>query len=67
MTEVEPTWVDEDGYERVTLTDSFGRDKAERVDLLVASAFVPNPTGKKEVRHVNGDKLDNRAVNLEWV
>jgi hypothetical protein len=35
---------------------------------LVADAFVEGRTEEKcEVNHINFDKLDNRAVNLEWV
>ena len=34
---------------------------------LVAQAFVPNPYGFNVVNHIDENKLNNNADNLEWV
>jgi hypothetical protein len=36
------------------------------VHRLVAKEFVPNPLNLREVNHKWGNKLDNRAIALEW-
>ena len=55
-----------DRYATVALYDEHG-GTTNRVHRLVAEAFCDNPESKPEVNHINGDKLDNRAENLEWV
>lgn len=57
---------DRDNYLCVRLTID-GFRKKFRVHRLVADHFLPaRPSAKHEVRHLNGDKFDNRAVNLCW-
>ena len=57
---------DKYGYEMVILQDTNGVWRARYIHDLVAETFIPNPTGKKYVRHLDGDILNNRADNLEW-
>ena len=55
------------GYLLVSLCDNSGKKKTLRVHRLVCEAFHENPQNKPEVNHINEDKLDNQACNLEWV
>lgn len=53
------------GYLRIKLckNDVF---KWYAVHRLVALAFNPNPTNKKQVNHLDRDKTNNTVENLEW-
>ena len=54
------------GYARVELW-SGARGRKYLVHRLLAEAFIPNPLGKPQVNHIDGDKANNALINLEWV
>lgn len=53
------------GYLQVTLSKNAVLSY-HLVHRLVANAFIPNPDGKKQVNHIDGNKLNNSVSNLEW-
>lgn len=60
------TQKDNKGYHRLRMTIKRER-YAFKVHRLVAQAFIPNPDNKPQVNHIDGNKDNNAASNLEWV
>ena len=54
---------DSEGYKRCTVAPNY----RDRVHRFVAQAFCDNPYGKRFVNHIDGNKANNNASNLEWV
>lgn len=55
----------QDGYKRIVLMKDSIR-KRYMCHRLVAEMFVPNLDNKPYVNHINGNRGDNCATNLEW-
>lgn len=53
-------------YLRTNISTKDGM-RQESVHRLIALAFVANPENKPFVNHKDGNKLNNKASNLEWV
>ena len=53
-------------YFRVVLQKVGRKSLSTSVHRLVAALFVPNPNGFPVVNHIDGNKQNNNAANLEW-
>ena len=56
-----------DGYYKTVLKSDDGKNHSWGVHRWVAMAFIGEIPEGYEVNHINGDKSDNRADNLEYV
>lgn len=54
------------GYGRVFLC-KYNKTTTKYVHRLVAENWCANPMNYKEVNHIDGNKANNAAQNLEWV
>lgn len=54
------------GYYTVTLWNN-NKQKGFNVHRLVAEHFLPNNNENNTVNHIDGNRLNNKVENLEWV
>ena len=55
------------GYWLIQIVDNNGKSTRFLVHRLVALTWIPNPSNKKYVNHLDGNKANNTVTNLEWV
>ncbi len=59
------TAIDKFGYEKLCLSMA-KKNKNFFIHRLVAMAFLPNPNNYLEINHIDGNKLNNNSINIEW-
>ena len=62
---IRKTTISNKGYEQIIVYIN-KKAKTYYVHRLVANNFIDNPSNLREINHINENKLDNKASNLEW-
>ena len=56
------------GYGRVYMRrESTNKREDVYIHRIIAELFIPNPNNLPEVNHLDNDRGNNKATNLEWV
>ena len=63
---IRPSFKNSRGYSVISLSKN-GVHKTFKIHRLVAESFIQNPEKLSEINHIDGNKQNNRAENLEWV
>lgn len=59
-------YVCKEGYEVVHLQGENDKKFVAKVHRLVANAFIPNHNNLPQINHIDENRTNNRADNLEW-
>lgn len=62
---IKKPYMDKDGYLRTSLTKEH-KQQTFAVHRLVAETFIPNENNYPCIDHINGDRSDNKVINLRW-
>ena len=60
------TYLDDDCYEQIALKYK-GKNYCFKIHKLVALYFIPKPDDATEVHHKDGNTLNNKVTNLQWL
>lgn len=60
------TFIQNQGYVVVSLSNGTGKSIKRTVHRLVSELFIENPNGLPIVNHLDGVKTNNDVSNLEW-
>ena len=63
---IKSQYVGSTGYYMVSFSYD-GKSKPQRVHRLLGITFIDNPENLPEINHIDGDKLNYKLSNLEWV
>lgn len=56
------------GYGRVYMRrESTNKREDVYIHRIIAKLFIPNPNNLPEVNHLDNDRGNNKATNLEWI
>lgn len=59
--------VDTKGYIQVSYVKQKGCYTTVKLHKILALTFIPNPSNKSQINHIDGDKKNYRLENLEWM